>query len=420
MNNAKINLSLLALLLSIGWFIISFIFNEDPLGGASHDFKYHEKYFYYFSNNFAQTISEYGLKNEVRNSPVFYILFSKIYHMGISIDNLKYFNLFIIFPIIFFFNKCLDLKYNNPNNKIKFLLISCIFLSPTVRSLINYPYPLIWAICFFLISIYFFLKFKKVNELKRSNCLLCILNLSIASYFTPNFAVFIIFYFYHFFLNLKNSKELLLLIVFSFILSIPAIAFLIWKDFYMFKNNVFNVSIYEKINLSNKIVIITSFLIFFFIPYIKKIYFSLDEIKAKIKDTNFIILLSLIFLCSFYFDYKSGAGGGFFYKLSIILFKNDTFILSVFVFSLLFFYFANLINKNNLVIYTILILYNLQYSIYYKYFDPLLIFIFLFLMRIDKSKSFNLNMIGNKYFLLYFIFLCMNIFKKGFLKMLII
>ena len=32
MNNAKINLSLLALLLSIGWFIISFIFNEDPLG----------------------------------------------------------------------------------------------------------------------------------------------------------------------------------------------------------------------------------------------------------------------------------------------------------------------------------------------------------------------------------------------------
>ena len=97
MNNAKINLSLLALLLSIGWFIISFIFNEDPLGGASHDFKYHEKYFYYFSNNFAQTISEYGLKNEVRNSPVFYILFSKIYHMGISIDNLKYFNLFYYF-----------------------------------------------------------------------------------------------------------------------------------------------------------------------------------------------------------------------------------------------------------------------------------------------------------------------------------
>ena len=112
---------------------------------------------------------------------------------------------------------------------------------------------------FFFNKYLFFLKFKKVNELKRSNCLLCILNLSIASYFTPNFAVFIIFYFYHFFLNLKNSKELLLLIVFSFILSIPAIAFLIWKDFYMFKNNVFNVSIYEKINLSNKIVIITSF-----------------------------------------------------------------------------------------------------------------------------------------------------------------
>ena len=103
MNNTKINFSILALLISISWFVISFILGEDSLGGALHDFRYHEKYFYNFSDNFSQTINEYGRNSEVRNSPVFYILFSKLYSLGITIDNLKYFNFLIIFPILFFF-----------------------------------------------------------------------------------------------------------------------------------------------------------------------------------------------------------------------------------------------------------------------------------------------------------------------------
>ena len=119
MNSIKIRLSILALLLSISWFIFSFIFHKDLIGGAFHDFKYHEKYFLNFANNFLNTIHEYGEKNEVRNSPIFYMLFSQLFKIGFSLENLKYFNLVIIFPIVYFFNKCLDLKLSKLDKKSK-------------------------------------------------------------------------------------------------------------------------------------------------------------------------------------------------------------------------------------------------------------------------------------------------------------
>jgi hypothetical protein len=208
--------------------------------------------------------------------------------------------------------------------------------------------------------------------------------------------------------------------IFSLLLSIPAIVFLIWKDFYMFKNNVTEVSIYEKINLSNKIVIITSFVMFFFIPFIQKLNFYSDNIKKKINNKYFFILISIVFLCILSFDYKSGAGGGLFYKLSIILFKNYSLIFLVFIFSVLYFYFSSLLNINNILIFSILVLYNLQYSIYYKYFDPLLFFIFLFLTKLDINSSDKYDKISKNCFLFYILFLLMNIFKNYFFKILAI
>ncbi len=418
MYNSKINIGVFVLLISISWFIISFVYNVDTLGGALHDFKMHEKYFFYFSENFIKTLSEYGENNEVRNSPVFYILYSKLIQIGIDTANIKYFNLIVIIPIIFFFNKCLDLKFDNIDKNTRFFFISCIFLSPTVSSLITFPYPIIWAFCFFLISVFYFLKFREIKEYKILNSLMTVLNLSVASYFTPNFAVFIIFFFYYFILNFGISKNLLILVIFSFLLSLPAFTFLFWKDFYMFKNNVFEVTFFEKINFSNKIIIITSFIIFFFIPFFKITGSSLNSFKEKIKSKNFFLLISLTILCVFYFDFRNGAGGGFIYKFSIIFFKNNFFILFIFVLSILYFYFYNLLNFNNVFIFVILILYNLQYSIYYKYFDPLLFIIFLFLIKINSNNLFNLNQISKKYFLFYLLFLLMNIFKNNFLKIL--
>ena len=82
---------------------------------------------------------------------------------GIKIENLKYYNLIFLIPLIFFFIRSLELKFDNINFQTKALLTSIIFISPTIRSLSAWPYPIIWANCFFLISIYYFLKFQKIN-----------------------------------------------------------------------------------------------------------------------------------------------------------------------------------------------------------------------------------------------------------------
>ena len=191
------------------------------------------------------------------------------------------------------------------------------------------------------------------------------------------------------------------------------------KDFYIFKTNFFEVSFYEKINFSNKIIIISSFIIFFFIPFINFTELSLKRIKKKITDKKFIIIVLLSFFCIFFFNFKNGAGGGFVYKFSIIVFKNYYLIYFVFIASILYFYLNNLLNLNNIFIFVILILYNLQYSIYYKYFDPLLFFfIFLFLMKINLNSFNNLNQISKKCFLFYLLFILMNVFKNNFIKVL--
>jgi hypothetical protein len=279
MSKTKINFGFFALLTTIMSFFFGFYVGEDSLGGARHDYFYHEKYLFQFSNELLHTLSEYGNNNEVRNSPVFYIIFSLIYRIEHGLEFFKYVNLFTITLLIYFFNKCLSLKFIDISSQSRFFLISCILLSPTIRSLANYPYPLLYGLSFFLISIFFFIKFRKNKNFKLLNASFCILNLSIASYFTPNFSAFIIFYFYHFFTKFNNLRSILYLFFFSLCLSTPALFFVVWKNFYLFKNTVTEISIYEKINIFNKIIIIYSFLIIFFIPFIKKNIFIL--IKQK-------------------------------------------------------------------------------------------------------------------------------------------
>jgi len=402
----------------IGFVTISFIsgliVGEDSLGGALHDYKFHEKYFFKFADEFKITILEYGNYNEVRNSPVFYIFVSMLIKSGFNIIHLKYLNFLIIIALLLFFFKSLKIKYENISINSQIIFLCTILLSPTVRSLTNHPYPFLWAICFFVISIYFYLnfeKFKNKND-KLKNALYCILHLSISSYLTPNFAIFILFYGLKFFLEFKFSKEILIILLFSLFLSLPAISFLIWKDFYLFQHEVYEISNLEKFNIANKIVIISSIVFLFFLPFLKKIKIK-NELNKFLKNKKIFFILIIFITCVYFFDFKMGAGGGIFYQISNILFKNNLLLFLFFLFSLIIFNIYNLYNFNNFVIFFILIIYNLQYTIYYKYFDPILLFIFLFMFKLNKNKVDSIEMIGKKYFLFYIIFLLINLFKNN-------
>ena len=92
----KTNLIPIFLILS---FAVSYLFGEDSLGGAKHDYLFHEKFIKQFSEDFFYTFINYGNGDYyARNSPVFYILFSKIYSLIPNFTFIRYLNFLIIFP----------------------------------------------------------------------------------------------------------------------------------------------------------------------------------------------------------------------------------------------------------------------------------------------------------------------------------
>ena len=190
----------------------------------------------------------------------------------------------------------------------------------------------------------------------------------------------------------------------------PAIFFLIWKDFYLFYNTVYQISFFEKFNFFNKIIIISSFFFLFFLPILKKI--NLKKNTPIIYSIKNILLLSVFILSIYFFDFKAGAGGGFFYQVSNLIFNGNYLLFLIFLFSIIVFDLFKIYNYDNCIVFLILILYNLQYTIYYKYFDPVLIFVLLFMCKFDRNKILNINYIGKRYFFFYIFFLVANLYKS--------
>ena len=410
------NIFILGVLLFLS-IVFSYIILEDTIGGAKNDFIFHKKFIILFAEDFKNTLSNYG-KGELlaRNSPVFYIFLSLIYKSGIGLDNLKFLNIISIPILVYVFNSCLRIQFKNINTNLLIFLSFVVLLSPTIRSLLIWPYPILYGFIFFLLSVKFYLKFTKVKKNKIKEAYKNIIFLALASYITPNFSVFAIFFLYKFFLEFKNSKYLFYVIALNCFLATPAFLHYYINDFYFFNAPVSTIGLSDQLNISNKIVIISSLILFYFIPFINKK--MLGKMSYGFKDLKKQSILILFFLISVYFfSYPSGNfGGGIFYHLSQNLFANNIFLFVIFFLSIFLFQAVNLINLNNLLLFLCLILYNLQASIYHKYFDPLLLFIFLFLItnyKITNQKIF--FDIVKKYYLFYLIFLGISFYKVIFL-----
>ncbi len=416
--NKKILLLPIVFLLSL---IFSFYFGEDTLGGAKHDHFFILKFSLLFSENFSETFNNYGIGIlQARNSPIFSIFQSLFISLGTDLDILRYLNSLIIIPMIYFLLKSLEIKYPDLSYEIKILLTSIIFLSPTIRSLIVWPYPLIYGLVFFIISNYFYIKFENTYEKKKKivYSLNNVFYLAVASYFTPNFALFSLFYLYKFFLHFKFSKNLYTIIILNILLALPAIYFTIIKDFYFLKMNVTGAPLSSKLNFSNKIILVSTIFFFYFIPFItlnKKLF--LERIKV---NKNLIFLIIFIILNIFLYDYNNQTegvgrtGGGLFLHLSQLLFSSSFLVFVIFIIFMYIIYLYELINLNNIILFFILIIYNAQYSIYHKYFDPLIYIILIFLIKFNYKKiNINFRKISYKYTGLYLFFLLISFFKNS-------
>ena len=152
----------------------------------------------------------------------------------------------------------------------------------------------------------------------------------------------------------------------------------------------------------------------FFLPFMqaKKL---INQINKAFKiDNTFFILLLFICVNLYYYNFNLGpsnSGGGIFYHLSNLLFNNSLILFFVFFIFVYLLKYLNLYNFNNIFLFVILVFYNLQFTIYYKYFDPLIFFILLFMIKFDNLKIIERS---KKYYLFYLIFLTLN-FSKQFL-----
>ena len=406
-NTSKINFLSLFLFITI---IFSYIFSEDTLGGAKHDYLFHEKFIILFADDFINTFNSYGQEElYARNSPIFYMLLSCLYRVGVDLESIRYLNI-ISAPLIgLLFYECLKIRFSRSNLTVLKFLTLVIFLSPTIRSLIIWPYPILYALIFFLLSVKFYLEFDKNKNDKLLNALKSTFFLAASAYITPNFSVFAIYFIYKFYVQLKNSNYLKYILILNLLLALPAFAYYYTFDFYLIKYPGLNLSDSITFNVFNRIIIISSLVFFYFLPFITKN--SIQNLVYEIRNfkKNYIIYV-FIFICIFFFNFTPEFGGGIFYKLSNKLFLNNLLLYFVFFISIMIFKSSGIINFNNILIFVCLIIYNSQIEIYHKYFDPLLLFIFLFLSMFKKGEiKINLKEISKKYYYLYIFFLALSL-----------
>ena len=388
--------------------IIGFFLNENTLGGSFSDYQNQKIISRKFSEDFLNTFLNYD-KEPHRHSPVLIIVLSVFEKFNISDVIIRLISLHFLLLIIFFFNKCLEVKFDNINKKIVNIISLLIFLSPTFRSLAIWPDSRLYGLLFFIISILFFLKFLK-SKIRRSKCKYAILNsifLAIASYFSPNFCVFVIFFLFYFIKYFSNSKFIYILFFINIILSFPAIYYVFFLKVYFFLTPATNeINKFIIFNPANKILLISSIFLIHFLP----VSFFIKKNTKKFKNYFFIILP--IFLCSVYFFNYSNTftGGGVVFKVSNIIFGNNYLFYVFSLIGLLLICHLSYKNINNFLLIFLIFLNNPQLEVYHKYYDPMLLILFFTLFNLNIKKF----LLEKKVLILYFfnsLFLILNFLR---------
>ena len=390
---------------------VGLIFQENSAGGAIHDINHLLPYIDKFQEGF-KTGMEYYLNNINIHSPFFFILISYLNNLfnNIFYTEILYILISSVLPILFY--RILKIKFDY--NKNLLFLVSClIFISPYFRS------SAIWllgdnlALIFFSISIIYYLKFS--NDRNNRNFYLCITAIIICCYIRYYYALFYFFYLFSVYREI-NNKFFLIVLTYSFIISIPAFFYI-----YLIVNNynfIDTVYTYSKLNYFGNIFTILSIILFYIFPFITS---DLKTIKKHyLKNNKEIIFLSFPLIIIYFLDIIfnnnlidfSPLGGGVFIKLLNLIeldLKISLLTISIISILILNFYLRTKLIKN----YTLMALFILSfpmYTLFQKYFDPL-IYIFLFGLITFSEKKCLLNINKSKLLSIYLYFLSFYFFS---------
>ncbi len=378
--------------------IIGFYFNEDFAGGFEYDFKIHEGLIKdLFNNSLVYGLLNYD-RNYVPHSPIFIIYLVFLQKLFVSEVFLRLINLHIFLLIPLLTGVCLKTKYELKNSDFRLLLPSIFFISPFFRAGAIWTDDNIFAIIFFLIAIYYFIKYEK-NKSEFNNIIFCSFFLALTSYFRPIYCLFSIYFTIIFLINLKLSKKFFYYILINILLAFPAFYYVFileinkWAVNYIFRENFIT-----HFSLSSSIIF------FYFFPFIyDQIYKKrLDVLNIKSLLISIIIILLLIS----FFEYNRSYSGGIIFKLSNLFFDNYYFFFLISTIGTLIIFTLFLNNKDsikNVDIILIIILYTFEIDgiVYHETYDPLIYILILFLFKNEIIKQYVINFDKNRFLVLF-------------------
>ena len=242
--------------------------------------------------------------------------------------------------------------------------------------------------------------------------------LVVSSYISPNFSIFFP-YFFFFFLKKIKFKKLIFLIAFNFLAALPILYYIFVLDINFLgagkTPGLNNENINFSFNISNKLMIISSIIFFHLSPLL--IMDNFYKMFKKFLFKKFTILIPLLIFLIYFFNYQLiFTGGGVFFILSNLLFDNNyLFYIGSFFFISFVLYIASF-SLNNFFLLTLLIISNIQNTIYHKYYEPLILIIFFTLIQYPGVENFLKKRKNIFYlYLLSFIYILMRIFKIRYL-----
>ena len=390
---------------------VGLFLGENSSGGAKIDHSYLLSFIENFSINFEYGFSEFlNQPSSLIHSPSFYLISGFLLKVTQNLLIVKIFNIIISCFIPYIFFLILKTKYKTQSDYI-FYFSLLIFLSPYFRSSAIWLLNENLSLFFFSLSILFFNKIKNQKD-KILNYYLCFTFLILCSYIRYYYCVFSIYYLIYFYRNL-GLRDILKLISFSFLLSLPAFYYL----YYTIINHSFLVpiSIFGTFNYYTNTLIILTILLFYLFPFIlRDSYLIFDYYKNKYTNIFFILIIfSIIYLIDYFLLIDlinlSPRGGGVFLKISNILNFDSSLFLTVIAFFSIFiidYLFKNNRLDNYMLLITLILCLPL-FTLYQEYLDPLFYLLFFglanstYLKNLVLKESINLTFIYLYFFSFY-------------------
>ena len=373
--------------------LIGYFVGENITSGPKADFLHTWDGAMEFNDDWVFSLLNFDkIDNYTRISPIYLLAISLLNKLFQSVEITKFFLFLIMTSCQILFYKILKKVYfpNITQNKNVLFCLSCvIFISPSFRANIIWPESAMLGLLFFLVGLYYFFKNQLIIENK--NIFLNIFFVALAAYIRPSFALFSLIFFILFLLQTKNLQLFFYMVILNLVLAFPALYYL-----FILEIQFFNVSVAGKelmglnLNYLSKLSVIFSIIFFHLIPILIYKNFFLEEIFLR---KNFFLILISIFISSiliYLFDYDINlSGGGIFLHLSNFIFKDNIFFLILIPFFTFFILKLITIDFNkNIIILSIIVFSIPQFTVYHKYFDPLIIILAFTLMNFKIDKGF--------------------------------